>query len=88
MPALASHELGALGQLECRRAGCGKNAATSGSGFQLPFCPDDLQRLTRKTFDAIVGVSGASIFDLDATLLAGAVVANARLELRQKAASK
>ena len=88
MPKLAPHELGALDSLVCRRAGCGRNVATNGSGYMLPFCPDDLRRLSRKTFDALSAAAGDSVFDVEGVARATAMVAHARLELSAKLRKK
>lgn len=88
MPKLEPHELGSVGPLRCRRVDCESGAMIHGAGFQLPFCRSDLARLSRRTFNALVRVSGQSVYDVDAVSEAAALVASARLELRGKRAKR
>lgn len=76
--------------LRCRHAGCNEPSArvipTTQRFYVLdfPFCLEHSRMLSRKTFNKLHAVAGASVFDIESVAEAAALVAAARLELRQK----
>jgi len=80
---IPSHLLGVVGDTQCAHRPCMKGAIRDGNGWQLPFCREHLEALSKGTFNALRALAGESVYDLDAVADAIRLVALARRALRK-----